>query len=90
VRECYEAYVIYNFYAYLTNFLEVDVEGFGAGGVGWGGVGWGGMGGEGFEMGGVGWTGVGTPHSPETVGQPRAPAFVLTSNQRAPPPRISP
>jgi hypothetical protein len=23
VRECYEAYVIYNFYAYLTNFLEV-------------------------------------------------------------------
>lgn len=28
VRECYEAYVIYNFYAYLTNFLEV---GFGFG-----------------------------------------------------------
>lgn len=23
VRECYEAYVIYNFYAYLVNFLEV-------------------------------------------------------------------
>ena len=23
VRECYEAYVIYNFYAYLMNFLEV-------------------------------------------------------------------
>jgi hypothetical protein len=31
IRECYEAYVIYNFYAYLMNFLEDelgDVEGY--------------------------------------------------------------
>ncbi len=27
VRECYEAYVIYNFYAYLMNFLEVGSSG---------------------------------------------------------------
>ncbi|KIZ03559.1 Transmembrane protein [Monoraphidium neglectum] len=25
VRECYEAYVIYNFYAYLMNFLEDEL-----------------------------------------------------------------
>lgn len=25
VRECYEAYVIYSFYAYLTGFLEVGM-----------------------------------------------------------------
>lgn len=31
IRECYEAYVIYNFYAYLMNYLEDelgDVEGY--------------------------------------------------------------
>lgn len=29
IRECYEAYVIYNFFAYLLSYLEDEVRGWG-------------------------------------------------------------